>query len=116
MGLYYIWPNLGQVSNGEILVNKKRWDAMDSSQQKAIEDCCLATSADTSAWLTGKDLIALDEFQNRGGKLSRLDDDSVQMLRKYALEVVDEYSAKDPDYCGKVGALLHEFMRKTQRI
>lgn len=113
---YYIWPNLGQVSNGEILVNKKKWDNMDPSQQKAIEDCCLATSADAGAWLTDKDIIALGNFREKGGKLSVLEDDVMRQLRKHAMEVVDDYSAKDPKYCARVGTLLHDFMTQTQKI
>jgi len=45
--------------------------------------------------------------------VSRVNDDIIAEMRVHSLAVVDEYSAQDPEYCGKVGAILHDFMRLT---
>lgn len=46
-----------------------------------------------------------------GGELTTLDDEALTNLRTYSLEIVDAYSAKDPDYCGKLGPMLHDFQK-----
>lgn len=71
-----------------------------------------ATSADASAHFLYRDMTYAQEFVDEmGGELTQLDEEALENLRRYSLEVVDEYSAKDPDYCGKLGPMLHEFQK-----
>ena len=50
-----------------------------------------------------------------GKAISTANEDVMALLRQKSMEVVDEYSAEDPEHCGRVGELLHEFMRMTGR-
>ena len=59
----------------------------------------------------------MDEFQAKyNGKIVKMNPDTVALMRKYSLEVIDEYSQKDPKYCGKVGELLHKFIKMTGKV
>ena len=50
------------------------------------------------------------------GQLTQMDEDTVAQLRKFSIEVVDEYSKKDPKYCAKAGDLLKDLLKMTGRI
>jgi TRAP-type mannitol/chloroaromatic compound transport system substrate-binding protein len=113
---YYVQPNLTTCTNAEILINKKKFDKLPAYMQKVLLECGLCSNADASSWTVRQEIEALAKFQKRGGKISRLNDESVSLMKKYSLEVIDQYSKKDPKYCGKVGALLHEFLEKTANV
>lgn len=59
----------------------------------------------------------MDTFTGEMGKnISRVSEDVMSELRAKSLEVVDEYSQEDPEYCGKLGDMMHEFMRLTGKV
>ena len=56
----------------------------------------------------------MSEFSGEMGKnISTVSPEVMGRLRAHSMEVIDEYSAADPDYSGRVGALMHEFMKLT---
>ncbi len=107
---YIIRPDLLGHMNGEVIVGLDKWNAIGSDVQAIFNEIVRATSADASAHFLNRDLHYMKQFvEEVGGELCWLDEDAIAQLRRHSLEVVDEYSAKDPTYCGKVGAMLHEF-------
>lgn len=114
---HIITPFLTQQTLGEIFVNKTVWDSLPKDHKRVLTDCCLAANADSNAWFAYRDYQDMDEFQAKyNGKIVKMNPDTVALMRKYSLEVIDEYSQKDPKYCGKVGELLHKFIKMTGKV
>lgn len=109
---YIIQPNLAQQTLGEVMVNKKTWDGLPKDIQRILQDCTQAASIDSNAWFSYYDFIDIQKFKDEyNGKVVEMDQETVNRLREYSLEVIDEYSKKDPKYCGKVGELMHKFLK-----
>jgi len=114
---YIIMPFLSHQNIGEIIVNKKVWDALPNDKKRLLTDCCHAMNANSNPWYVYRDYIHMQEFKDKfKGEIVTMSPDTVALLRKYAMEVVDEYSKLDPKYCGKVGELLHKFMKMTGKM
>lgn len=114
---YIVTPNLLGHVNGEFMVSQKSWDALGSDHKKAVEQCVRAMSAEASGYFLNGDYEKMKIFTDDMGKsISRLNDDVTSEIRIKSMEVVDEYSAADPEYSGKVGAILHEFMKTTGKL
>ena len=114
---YIIQPNLANQTNVEIFINKKVWDGLPKDLQRILLDCTLAASADNNALFRYNDFLDIELFKKEyKGKISNLDPEAVSLMRKYSLEVIDEYSKMDPKYCGKVGLLMHKFLEITGKI
>ena len=112
-----ITPFLAQQTLGEIIINKKVWDALPADHKRILEDCCLAANADSNAWFSYNDYQCMQEFKSKyKGSIVKMDPETVTLLRKYSIEVIDDYSQKDPKYCGRVGQLMHEFLKMTGKI
>jgi len=59
----------------------------------------------------------MDVFTSEMGKnISHVSEDVMSELRAKSLEVVDEYSQEDPEFCGRLGGMMHEFMRLTGKV
>ena len=115
---YIILPFLSHQNIGEILMNKKVWDALPNDQKRLLEDCTHAMNALSNPWYVYRDYIHMKEFTSSQfkGEIVTMNPDTVSLFRKYSMDVVDEYSKLDPKYCGEVGALLHKFMKMTGKI
>jgi TRAP-type C4-dicarboxylate transport system substrate-binding protein len=113
---YIILPFMAKVSNAEIFMNQKLWKTLPADVKQVLESCAVDVSAKMQSNVYG-DYLKIDEFQKKGfGELVNMDEKSVELLTKYSLDVIDEYSKKDPKYCGRAGALLKEFFRIRARI
>ncbi|TRW92243.1 twin-arginine translocation signal domain-containing protein [Paracoccus sp. M683] len=109
---YIVRPDLVGHLNGEVIVGLDTWSKISPEVQAIFNEVVRATSAQASAHFLYRDMTYAQKFVDEmGGELTQLDDDALENLRRYSLEVVDEYSAKDPDYCGKLGPMLHEFQK-----
>lgn len=114
---YIIMPFLANVNNGEIIVNQKKWDELPADLRAIVGECASSAAIDFLRWSSYHDMIYIETFQKeKMGELSYMDEDSVAQMRKFSLEVVDEYSKKDPKYSGKAGELLKDLMRMSGRI
>jgi TRAP-type mannitol/chloroaromatic compound transport system substrate-binding protein len=114
---YIIQPNLAMQTLGEIFVNKKIWDGLPADLKRILLDCCLATNADSNAWFRYRDFEDMELFKSQyKGKIIQMEPQTVAMMRAFSVDVIDEYSKKDPKYCGKVGALMHKFLTMTGKI
>lgn len=114
---YISEPYLASQTMGEIFMNKKVWDDLPSDIQRILLDATLATSADSNAWFRYNDYTDIEKFKaDYKGQLSTLDPRSVELMRKYSMEVIDDYSKLDPKYCGVIGELMHKFMRMTGKV
>lgn len=111
---YIVMPPLGNVTNGDLFINLKLWNSLPSDIQRVLYDCGAANAADCHAWFVYHDYTYMNEFTSKKmGEVSTIDPESVKKLRAYSMEVVDEYSQKDPKYSGKVGAMLKEYLKLT---
>ncbi len=109
---YIVRPDLVGHLNGEVIVGMDKWDSIGPEVQATFNEIVRATSADASAHFLNRDMLYAQKFVDEmGGELTTLDDEALTSLRQHSLEVVDEYSAKDPDYCGKLGPMLHDFQK-----
>lgn len=114
---YIVTPDFLSHSNGEFIVGQAQWDKLGEDHKRIIHDAVRAMSAKASAHFRYRDFICMDEFTGKMGKnISRVSDDVMAQLRQHSLAVVDEYSKEDPEYCGKIGDLMHEFMRLTGKV
>ena len=114
---YIVMPYLANVNNGEIIMNQKKWDELPPHLKAIVEECANSCGTDFLRWSGYNDILDIKEFQEKKmGQLSRMDEDTVAQLRNFSIEVVDEYSKKDPKYCAKAGELLKDLLKKTGRI
>ncbi|MDP5217293.1 hypothetical protein Q5Y75_08705 [Ruegeria sp. 2205SS24-7] len=95
-----------------VFAGMKAWDALGDDLKAAVSEIVRATSADASAYFVYRDMPLKKKFvEEMGGELTQLDANTIADLQRYYLEVVDDFSAKDPKYCGRVGEMLHEYQR-----
>ncbi len=114
---YIVTPDFLSHSNGEFIVAMDQWNKLGDDHKRVVHNAVRAMSAKASAHFRYRDFLRMDEFTGEMGKnISTVNDDVMAQLRKHSMEVVDEYSQEDPDYSGRVGDLLHEFMRLTGKV
>ena len=114
---YIVMPYLAKINNGEIIMNQKKWDALPDHLKAIVTECANSAGTDFLRWSGYNDILDINEFQKKKmGELSVMDEDTVAQLRKFSIEVVDEYSKKDPKYCAKAGELLKSMMKMAGRI
>ncbi|UZD90369.1 TRAP transporter substrate-binding protein [Cognatishimia activa] len=105
-------PDLLGHMNGEVFAGLKAWEGLGDDLKATVSEVVRATSADASAHFVYRDMLFKKQFvEEMGGELTRLDDAAIANLRRYSMEVVDEFSAKDPKFSGRVGEMLHEFQK-----
>jgi len=114
---YIVRPNLAEINNGEIIMNQKKWNALPPHLQAIIEECTRSVGVDFLKWTGYNDILDIKLWNDKKmGEMCTLDDDSVAQMRKFSIEVVDEYSKKDPKYSAKAGQLLKDLMKMAGRI
>lgn len=114
---HIVTPDFLSHSNGEFIVSMDDWNRLGEDHKRVIHTAVRAMSAMASSHFRHRDFLCMEEFTGPMGKsISRVSDDIIAEMRHYSMEVVDEYSAQDPEYCGKVGAIMHDFMRLTGKV
>jgi len=114
---YIIRPFFANITNCEIFVNLKEWNQLPDDLKMVMENAAMANAAMSCAWFTYYDYVRMKEYEEKKmGKLVWMNDETVKKLRQYSLEVVDEYSKKDPKYSAQAGKLLKEFLHTVGRI
>lgn len=114
---YIIQPSLVAHQNSEFFVSMRAWNKLGSDFKRVIHDAVTAMNLEASGMFLREDIKCINEFKNKNkGEIVQMDQNSVELLRAKSLEVIDELSERDPDYSGKVGALMHKFMKETGKI
>lgn len=114
---YILQPNLVAHTNGEVIINMDNWNALGEDHKVVLDAALRATSIDCSSLIRRRDYQHMEEFVNDyDGEIIQMEDEVMEAMRQYTMEVVDEVSENDPEYSGKVGAILHEFMEMTGKI
>jgi len=114
---YIVQPNLTGIDNGEIIISKKKWDNLPKDMQIIVEECAKGAAINHLRWTGYNDDLCLDEFKkNNMGEISYMEKDTIDQMRKYSFDVVEEYSKRDPKYCKKAGDLLKAQMKMKGRI
>ncbi len=114
---YILRPNFLGQTNGEVMINMKKWDELGDDHKQVLKTAIQATSASASAQFTYKDHELMKEFvDDFDGELVQMDDNVMDEVRKYSMEVVADDAKKDEKYSGKVADLLTEFMQLTGKI
>jgi TRAP-type mannitol/chloroaromatic compound transport system substrate-binding protein len=114
---YIVMPYLANINNGEIIMNQKKWDELPDHLKAIVEECANSCGTDFLRWSGYNDILDINQFQEKKmGQLTQMDADTVAQLRRFSIEVVDEYSKKDPKYCAKAGDLLKDLLKMTGRI
>lgn len=114
---YIMQPDLLGHMNGEVFVSQDAWDALGSDLKRAVDDATKAASIDSSALFRHHDFLRMKDFEEEfDGEIVQMDSNVIEEMRVKSLEVVDEVSERDPEYSGKIGDLLHEFMRLTGKV
>jgi TRAP-type mannitol/chloroaromatic compound transport system substrate-binding protein len=112
-----ITPDFLSHSNGEFIVGMEQWNRLGADHKRVIYNAVRAMSAKASAYFRHQDFLRMEEFTGKMGKdISVVGNDVMEQLRHHSMAVVDEYSEQDPKYSGRVGAMLHEFMRLTGKV
>lgn len=114
---YIVQPDLVSPTNLEVFVNASKWNQLGEDHKQVVNDAVRATTGIYTARIMQADLNGIDTFVNKsGGEISMMEDSVLEEMRVKSLEVVDEISAQDPKYSGRIGELLHEFMRQTGKV
>jgi TRAP-type mannitol/chloroaromatic compound transport system substrate-binding protein len=114
---HIIEPDLVGHLNGEVMVGLEAWNSIGTELQAVVNEVTRATSAEAAAHFLYRDYLYKQEFVNDfNGTLTRMNDETVAAFRTASLEVVDEFSAQDPEYSGRLGEMLREFLTMTGRI
>ena len=107
---YIVRPDLVGHLNGEVIVGLENWNTIGADLQATFNEVVRAVSADASAHFLHRDMIYAQQFvEEMDGELTTLDAAALADLTRYSLEVVDEFSARDPEFCGVLGPMLREF-------
>lgn len=111
---YIMTPDILVPSNCEILFSPGTWAKLGSDHKRLITDAVRATGGYYSARLFHMDHIGMRDFvEKQKGEVIRMEDAVMEEMRRRSMEVVDDLSKQDPKYSGKIGDILHEFMRLT---
>lgn len=114
---YIIKPFLANITNCEIMVNLNVWNKLPADLKAVIEDAAMMNAALSIAWFSYRDALRAKEFEDKKmGKIVTMTDDTVKKLRGFSLEIVDDYSKKDPKYCAPAGKILKDQLRLLGRI
>ncbi|NWN91877.1 TRAP transporter substrate-binding protein DctP [Marinobacter adhaerens] len=114
---YIIQPNLAAHQNSEVIVSMKSWEKLGNDFKKIVEDAVLATHLEAAGMFLIRDLQRMQDFQTEyQGEIVHMNSDAIELMRAKSLEVVDEISKRDPEYSGKIGSILHEFMKLTGKV
>jgi TRAP-type mannitol/chloroaromatic compound transport system substrate-binding protein len=94
---YYYYPGFHEPGAAiSLVVNKKLWDSLGSTERSIIETAASAENVRSFAEFTANDAIALQQIANDPGiQLRKLDDAILQALGKLSGEVLHETSRKD---------------------
>ena len=96
---HYYFPGWHQQSTlFELLLNKKKWDAMDAQQKAVLQTACKANVAIGLAEGEAIQFGALKKLQAKGVKLHKWSDADLALLRKTWNEVAAEEAAKNADF------------------
>jgi TRAP-type mannitol/chloroaromatic compound transport system substrate-binding protein len=110
-------PDLVAHTNGEVIINMNQWNKLGNDHKQVLDTAIRATSIDSSASFSLRDHQYMDEFVSKyKGEIVQMDSSVIDQIRKHSMAVVDEVSKRDAKYSGKVGAILHEFMKMTGKI
>jgi TRAP-type mannitol/chloroaromatic compound transport system substrate-binding protein len=114
---YIVQPNLAAHQNSEVFFSLEAWNKLGADFKRVIEDAVLATHLEAAGMFMIRDLQRMKDFQSEyNGEIVYMNNDSVELLRLKSLEVVDELSKRDPEYSGRIGPILREFMQLTGKI
>ena len=114
---FIIKPFLANITNCEVFVNLNVWNKLPSDLKAVIEHAAMWNAAMSMAWFTYYDNVRAKEFEDKKmGKVVWMTDDTVKKLRAYSMEVVDEYSKKDPKYCAPAAKLLKDLLQMAGRL
>ncbi len=111
---YIVQPDLARVSNAEIFINKQKWEKLPGDFKKIINECTMANNYDLYSFCDFKSKkILKDVVDSKKVSVSRLEPKTVEQLKAYSIEVLDEYAKKDPKYCGPVVKTYKEMFSLT---
>lgn len=99
---FIVQPDLARVSNAEIVMNKKLWDRLPNDVKTVLEDTAMVFNLYYYSYCDYMSKVAMNNFVKQGGAISRLDADTVNKLKGFSSEVLDEFAKRDPKYCGPV--------------
>ncbi|WP_264214408.1 TRAP transporter substrate-binding protein DctP [Leisingera thetidis] len=114
---HIVTPDFLSHSNGEFIVGMEQWNRLGEDHKRIVNSAVRAMSANASAHFRHLDFLRMKEFTEEMGKdIVTVSPSVMAELRDKSLEVVDEYSKGDPEFSGRIGEKLHEFMRLTGKI
>ena len=96
---YYYLPGWHQQATAiDLLVNKKKWDALSPTQQAVIEQACGDSVRDTIAHGEANQFVALKEMQAKGVELRKWGPEFIAAFEKAWNEVAKEEAASNPNF------------------
>lgn len=96
---YYYLPGWHQpAAINELIVNKRKWDAMDDAQRALIEDTCRETHIWSITSTTLPNAEAIAKFKDAGTEIRSFPEGVMQVFRDATDEVMSEQAAADADF------------------
>ncbi|HIP52790.1 MAG TPA: twin-arginine translocation signal domain-containing protein [Chromatiales bacterium] len=113
---YYYYPGFHEPGTTlEAIVNKKAFDALPKDLQAIVLNACKVVNQDMLAEYTARNPAALETLLTKHKVDMRpYPKDVLDVLRKYAREVVEELGNKDA-FSKKVYASYHSFLEQSRR-
>ncbi len=96
---YYYLPGWHQQATAiDLLINKKKWDALSPTQQAIIEQACGDSIRDTIAKGEARQFQALKEMQAKGVEIKKWTPEFIAAFEKAWNEVAQEEAATNPNF------------------
>ncbi|SIQ39526.1 TRAP transporter substrate-binding protein [Marinobacterium stanieri] len=110
---YYYLPGWHQpAAINELIINKRKWDAMDDAQRGLIEDTCRETHIWSITSTTVPNAEAIAKFKAAGTEIRSFPDEVMKVFRKATDEVMAEQAEEDADF-KRVWDSLQAYRDKT---
>ncbi|WP_328515306.1 TRAP transporter substrate-binding protein [Marinobacterium marinum] len=110
---YYYLPGWHQpAAINELIVNKRKWDAMSDAQRGMIEDTCRETHIWSITSTTLQNAEAIAGFKAAGTEIRSFPEEVMSVFRQATAEVMAEQAAEDPDF-KRVWESLQSYRERT---
>lgn len=96
---YYYLPGWHQpAAITELIINKRKWDSMSSTQQGLIEDSCRETQLWTVSSTTQNNAKAIQKFKDAGVEIKSFNQETLAAFQSATQEVMNEEASKNEDF------------------
>lgn len=99
---------------GGWMINMKAWDALSDDLKEIVRVAAMATGIYTYSKWEYESIEATKKFLEKGTKITKLDQKTLELIQQYTNEYVEENAAKDPMF-KKVAKSYYGFLKDFEQ-